>query len=88
MSTVESTLTIPDIPCSEECLLRAGNTNCGGCGMTLGLNMLGRALAEADEQCQLAIPACCGIVAAGAFPTTAYSAPTVATTFAAAAARR
>jgi len=86
MSTVESTLTIPDIPCSEECLLRAGNTNCGGCGMTLGLNMLGRALAEADQQCQLAIPACCGIVAAGAFPTTAYSAPTVATTFAAAAA--
>ncbi len=77
---------IPDIACSEECLLRAGNTNCGGCGMSLGLNFLARALAEADETCQLAIPACCGIVAAGAFPTTAYSVPTVATTFAAAAA--
>jgi len=77
---------IPDIPCTEECLLRTGNTNCGGCGMSLGLNMLGRALAEAGETCQLAIPACCGIVAAGAFPTSAYSAPTVATTFAGAAA--
>lgn len=54
--------------------------------MSLGLNMLGRALAEAGETCQLAIPACCGIVAAGAFPTSAYSAPTVATTFAGAAA--
>jgi pyruvate ferredoxin oxidoreductase beta subunit/2-oxoisovalerate ferredoxin oxidoreductase beta subunit len=79
-------LEIPDIPCTEECLLRSGNTNCGGCGMSLGLNMLGRALAEAGETCQLAIPACCGIVAAGAFPTTAYAAPTVATTFASAAA--
>lgn len=79
-------LVIPDVPCTEECLLRTGNTNCGGCGMSLGLNMLGRALAEAGETCQLAIPACCGIVAAGAFPTTAYAAPTVATTFASAAA--
>jgi pyruvate/2-oxoacid:ferredoxin oxidoreductase beta subunit len=83
MSTV---LEIPDMHCTEECLLRAGNTNCGGCGMSLGLAMLGRALAEADETCQLAIPACCGIVAAGAFPTSAYAAPTVATTFASAAA--
>lgn len=86
MSPDAATLSIPDIPCSEECLLRAGNTNCGGCGMSLGLSLMGRALAEADQTCQLAIPACCGIVAAGAFPTTAYSAPTVATTFAAAAA--
>jgi pyruvate ferredoxin oxidoreductase beta subunit/2-oxoisovalerate ferredoxin oxidoreductase beta subunit len=74
------------IPCSEECLLRPGNTNCGGCGMSVGLTLLGRTLAEAGEVCTVAIPACCGIVAAGAFPTTSYGSPTVATTFAAAAA--
>ncbi|MDP2955642.1 MAG: thiamine pyrophosphate-dependent enzyme [Longimicrobiales bacterium] len=79
-------LVIPNIPCNEECLLRAGNTNCGGCGMSIGLTMLGRALADAGETCQLAIPACCGVVAIGLFPTSAYSAPTVATTLAAAAA--
>jgi pyruvate/2-oxoacid:ferredoxin oxidoreductase beta subunit len=79
-------LSIPDVPCTEGCLLRAGNTNCGGCGMSVGLNMVGRALLEAGETCQLAIPACCGVVAAGAFPTSAYSSPTVASTFAAAAA--
>jgi len=69
-----------------EGLLRTGNTNCGGCGMSIAFSMLGRALDEAGETCQLAIPACCGIVAAGGFPTTAYSAPTVGTTFASAAA--
>jgi len=70
------------IACAEECLLRAGNTNCGGCGMSVGLNMVGRALAEAGETCSLVIPACCGIVAAGGFPTTAYGVPVVASTFA------
>jgi pyruvate ferredoxin oxidoreductase beta subunit/2-oxoisovalerate ferredoxin oxidoreductase beta subunit len=54
--------------------------------MSVGLTMLGRALAQADETCMLAIPACCGIVTAGAFPTTSYGVPTVATTFASAAA--
>jgi len=78
--------TIPDIPCTEECLLRAGNTNCGGCGMSVGLTMLGRALADAEDTAMLAIPACCGAVAAGAFPTTSYGVPVVNTTFAAAAA--
>jgi pyruvate/2-oxoacid:ferredoxin oxidoreductase beta subunit len=34
----------------------------------------------------LCIPACCGIVTAGAFPTSAYGVPTVATTFASSAA--
>ena len=72
------------IACSEECLLRAGNTNCGGCGMSVGLTMLGRALAEAGETCSLVIPACCGIVTAGGFPTTAYNVPVVASTFASA----
>ena len=62
-----------------DCLLRPGNTNCGGCGMSTGLTMLGRALE--DETYSLVIPACCGIVTAGAFPTTAYSVPVVASTF-------
>ncbi len=74
----------PALPCSEECLLRPGNTNCGGCGMSVGLTMLGRALARADQTCSLVIPACCGIVTAGAYPTTSYGVPTVATTFASA----
>jgi len=67
-----------------ECLLRPGNTNCGGCGMSNGLTMLGRALA--GERYALVIPACCGIVTAGAYPTTAYNVPVVASTFASAAA--
>jgi len=76
----------PSIPCSEECLLRPGNTNCGGCGMSIGLTMLGRALEEAGEACMMAIPACCGAVTAGAFPTTSYGVPVVNTTFASSAA--
>jgi pyruvate ferredoxin oxidoreductase beta subunit/2-oxoisovalerate ferredoxin oxidoreductase beta subunit len=72
----------PAIPCTEECLLRPGNTNCGGCGMSVGLTMLGRELSTAGEVCTLVIPACCGIVTAGAYPTTSYGVPTVATTFA------
>ncbi len=70
----------------DDCLLRPGNTNCGGCGMSIGLTMLDRALAEAGETCSLVIPACCGIVTAGAFPTTSYGVPTIATTFASSAA--
>ena len=67
-----------------EPLLRAGNTNCGGCGMSLGLQMLSRAIA--DTPVQMVIPACCGIVTAGPFPYSAYGAPVVASTFASAAA--
>jgi len=74
----------PGIPSSEDCLLRPGNTNCGGCGMSTGLTFLGRALAEARQRCTLVIPACCGIVTAGGFPTTSYGVPVVASTFAAA----
>jgi len=66
----------------EACLLRPGNTNCGGCGMSIGLTMLGRALA--GEYYVLVIPACCGIVTAGAFPTTSYNVPVIASTFASA----
>ncbi len=71
-------------PPFAECLLRPGNTNCGGCGMSVGLTMLGRALEEAGEASTLVIPACCGIVTAGGFPTTSYGVPVVASTFAAA----
>jgi len=67
-----------------EPLLRAGNTNCGGCGMSIALNMISRAIA--DRPVQMVIPACCGIVTAGAFPFSAYGAPVVASTFAGAAA--
>jgi pyruvate ferredoxin oxidoreductase beta subunit/2-oxoisovalerate ferredoxin oxidoreductase beta subunit len=69
------------LPCSEECLLRPGNTNCGGCGMSVGLTLLGRVLAAEKRPCHLAIPACCGIVTAGGYPTTSYGVPVVATTF-------
>jgi len=67
-----------------EPLLRAGNTNCGGCGMSIALNMISRAIAE--RPVQMVIPACCGIVTAGQFPYSAYGAPVVASTFAGAAA--
>ena len=74
--------TAPAMTTTDECLLRPGNTNCGGCGMSVGLTMLGRALADAGDTCTMVIPACCGIVTAGAFPTTSYGVPTIATTFA------
>ena len=65
-------------------ILRPGNTNCGGCGMSIGLNMLSRAVGS--TQVQIVIPACCGIVTAGPYPYSAYGAPVVASTFASAAA--
>ena len=64
----------------ENHLLRPGNTNCAGCGMSVGLQFLDEALG--DEQPVLVIPSCCGIVTAGAFPTSGYGVPTAATTFA------
>ena len=64
----------------ESHLLRPGNTNCAGCGMSIGLQWLDEALG--DEQPVLVIPSCCGIVTAGAFPTSGYGVPTAATTFA------
>ncbi len=59
-----------------EPILRAGNTNCGGCGMSIGLNLLAHAAAQAPVQ--IVIPACCGIVTAGPFPSSSYGAPVVA----------
>jgi pyruvate ferredoxin oxidoreductase beta subunit/2-oxoisovalerate ferredoxin oxidoreductase beta subunit len=52
--------------------------------MSIGLTMLGRALTEANDSCTLVIPACCAVVTAGAFPTTSYGVPMIATTFASA----
>ena len=68
----------------DEPILRPGNTNCGGCGMSVGLNLLSRAVG--DTPIQVVIPACCGIVTPGHFPNSAYGAPVVAATFASAAA--
>lgn len=65
-----------------EAILRPGNTNCAGCGMSIGFQFFDQALS--CESLTLVIPACCGIVTAGAFPSTAYSVPTVASTFASA----
>ncbi len=71
--------------CDREApLLRAGNTNCGGCGMSIALNFMSRAIGK--RRVQMVIPACCGIVTAGPFPYSAYGAPVVASTFASAAA--
>ncbi len=66
----------------EAPLLRPGNTNCGGCGMSIVLQMMARA--TGDRPVQMVIPACCGIVAAGPFPCSSYGAPVVAATFASA----
>jgi len=68
----------------SEPLLRPGNTNCGGCGMSIVLNMLSRGIGQ--RRVQIVVPACCGIVTAGPFPCSAYGAPVVAATFASAAA--
>ena len=65
-------------------LLRPGNTNCAGCGMSLGLRWMEEAFD--GEVPFMVIPASCSIVTAGAFPTTAYGAPVAASTFASAAA--
>lgn len=67
-----------------EAVLRPGNTNCGGCGMSVALQFFRRAVEQ--RHVQLVIPACCGAVAAGGFPFTAYGAPLLMTTFASAAA--
>lgn len=65
-------------------LLRPGNTNCGGCGMSVALQTFKRAMG--DTQVRLVLPACCAAVAAGGFPFTAYGAPLLMSTFASAAA--
>ena len=66
----------------QDPLLRAGNTNCAGCGMSVGLQWLDEVMG--DERPYLVIPAACAIVTAGAYPTTSYGVPTLASTFASA----
>jgi len=70
------------VPLEEYCghLLRPGNTNCAGCGMSLALQLIEQALGS-DDLPLMVIPACCGIVTAGAFPTSAYGVPVAASTF-------
>ncbi len=63
-----------------EPLFRKGNTNCGGCGMSITLQMLRHAVAQ--RQVQFIVPACCGAVAGGAFPQSTFGVPTLMTTFA------
>jgi pyruvate ferredoxin oxidoreductase beta subunit/2-oxoisovalerate ferredoxin oxidoreductase beta subunit len=67
-----------------DAIFRKGNTNCGGCGMSITLQMLRRAVG--DRPIQMVIPACCGAVAGGTFPQATFGAPTLMTTFASAAA--
>ena len=79
-----------DDPSWAECLsprsevLRPGNTNCPGCGMSNALRWLERALEGIPLT--LCIPAGCAVVTAGLHPRSAYGVPCVATTFASAAA--
>jgi len=65
-------------------LLKPGNTNCGGCGMSIALQMFGRALE--GRKAQMVVPACCGAVAVGTYPFTAFGIPVVLSTFASTAA--
>ncbi len=65
-------------------LLRPGNSNCGGCGMSSALQLFGRAVER--RRVQLVIPASCAAVMAGPFPTTSLGAPVVLSTFGAGAA--
>ncbi len=65
-------------------LLRPGNTNCGGCGLSTLMQMLRHAVA--DRRVQLVIPACCAAVSAGGFPQSTFGVPALLTTFASAAA--
>ena len=64
-------------------LLRAGNMNCGGCGMSSILQLFGHAVAE--REVKLVIPACCGAITAAIYPQSAFDVPTILTTFASAA---
>jgi pyruvate/2-oxoacid:ferredoxin oxidoreductase beta subunit/acetolactate synthase regulatory subunit len=66
----------------SEPLWRPGNNACAGCGMSLGLQWLDQALRSG--MLTLVVPACCAVVAPGAFPDSAYGVPTVGSTFASA----
>ncbi len=75
----------PVVACpAADPLLRPGNGNCGGCGMSTALQFLGRAVEE--RRIQMVIPASCAAVAVGPFPTSAMGIPVVLSTFGSAAA--
>ena len=80
MSTVQPV----EITSHHDPLWRAGNAACAGCGMSLGLQWMGRGLNGVTPT--MVVPACCASVTPGSFPTTAFGAPTVVSTFASAAA--
>lgn len=61
-------------------LLRPGNTNCGGCGMSTLLQMMGHA--AADRRIDLVMPASCAAVVGGVFPLATFGVPSLMTTFA------
>ncbi len=63
-------------------LLRPGNSNCGGCGMSTILQLFSHAVAE--REVKLVIPACCGAITAATYPQSAFDVPTILTTFASA----
>lgn len=67
----------------REPLLRPGNSNCGGCGMSNLLQMLRRAAAE--RELKMVVPACCAAVTGGSFPESVFGIPTIMSTFASAA---
>ncbi len=73
-----------DLLATDGRMLHPGNTNCPGCGMSLALRWLERALP--NRRMTLCVPAGCAVVTSGPYPTTAYGVPAVATTFASAAA--
>ncbi len=73
-----------DLLTPEVQVLHPGNTNCPGCGMSLALRWLERALPH--RRLTLCVPAGCAVVTSGAYPTTAFGVPAVATTFASVAA--
>jgi pyruvate ferredoxin oxidoreductase beta subunit/2-oxoisovalerate ferredoxin oxidoreductase beta subunit len=61
-------------------LLRPGNTNCGGCGMSSLFHMMDHA-AE-DRRLQFVMPASCAAVCGGVFPLSTFGVPALMTTFA------
>ncbi|HET8724014.1 MAG TPA: thiamine pyrophosphate-dependent enzyme [Anaeromyxobacteraceae bacterium] len=65
-------------------VLRPGNGNCGGCGMSTAFQFLARAREE--RLLQVVIPASCAAVAVGQFPYSAMGVPTILSTFGSAAA--
>ncbi len=76
---------VPGVACPAfDPVLRPGNGNCGGCGMSTAFQFLGRA--RGDRPLQVVIPASCAAVAVGQFPYSAMGVPTILTTFGSAAA--